>query len=85
MKGFIVASVNKKALRQSVGLESQLIRYTPVMGEDQEAIAKQHQEFFPDYTIIMTMPIDVLKKNIEVIENSIEKQNNTKSQREMVD
>lgn len=68
MKGFIIASVNEQAVKQSIGLESQVIRYTPVMGEDQETITEQFKEAFPDHIVIMTMPIDVLKKNIEVLE-----------------
>lgn len=66
--GFIVASVNKKAIKQSVDLEAQSVRYTPVLAESQEVVIDQFQQAFPDHLIVMTMPVDVLKKNIEIIE-----------------
>lgn len=74
MKGFIVASINKKTLKQSSGMESQLISYRSVMGENQESVMEQYTQSFPDYIVVLIMPVETLKKNIEVFD-SLEKQN----------
>lgn len=67
--GFIIASIHQKAVKQALGLESQIIRYTPVLGNDLESIVEQFQKAFPDHIVVMTMPVDILKKNIEVLES----------------
>jgi hypothetical protein len=74
MKGFIVTSIDKQGLRQSIGLESQIVRYTPVMADSQEAVIEQFEKAYAQHMIVLVMPIDVLKKNIEVVEK-IAKQN----------
>lgn len=65
---FIVASINQKAIRKTVGLESQMIRYTPVLCEKAEDIPVQFAKAFPDDIILMTMPGDILQKNLNYLD-----------------
>ena len=69
MKGFIVASVNKNAIKQNSGLVSEMIKYTPIVCEKEDEIAKAFFTQYPAQTILMTMPIDTLRKHIKSIDD----------------
>lgn len=73
MKGFIVASINKNAIKQSSGLVSEMIKYTPIVCEEELEIKEAFEKQFPYQTILMTMPVETLRKNIEVIDSLAEK------------
>lgn len=75
--GFIIASINKKDIKQAVGLESHVVRYTPVLGDNQEIVLESFKEAFPDHIIVITMPVEALKQNIEVLDSLSQKRKNT--------
>lgn len=68
MIGFIVASVNKNAIKHNTGLINELIKYTPVLCEKEEEINIAFQKQYPLQTILMAMPIETLRKNIQSID-----------------
>lgn len=70
MKGFIIAGISPNAIRQAHGLESQLIKYTPVIAETQEDAVEEFKKECPEILIIMTMPTQILEQNIKVV-NSV--------------
>lgn len=74
MKGFIVASINNKSIKQAAGLEAHLIRYTPVLCESETDIASQFALQLPEQMILMTIPVDILKKNIQVLDEMAARQ-----------
>ena len=65
MKGFIVASINTNSIKQNAGLTSELIKYTPVLCEQEEEINVAFEKQFPAQTMLMSMPIEALRKNIQ--------------------
>lgn len=75
MKGFIVASVNPKLIKQANGLNEQMVRYTSVMCEDAKEIPEQFAKQFPNQTVLLSMPIDALKKNIQLLEQMAKSKN----------
>lgn len=77
MKGFIVASINPKLIKQSSGLDEHMIRYTSVMCENMNEISHQFAKQLPDQTILLTMPLDALKKNIRQLEQLAQSKNIT--------
>lgn len=68
MKGFIVASINKNAIKHNAGLINEMIKYTPVVCEKEEEIQIAFEKQYPAQTILMTMPIETLRKNIQTID-----------------
>lgn len=68
MKGFIVASVNKNAIKQNAGLINEMIKYTPVVCEKESEIQMAFEKQYPAQTILMTMPIDTLRKSLKSID-----------------
>jgi hypothetical protein len=75
MKGFIVASVNPKLIKQSAGLEEQMIRYTSVMCDDVKEIPEQFNKHFPNHTILLTISAATMKKNLQLLEQLAQAQN----------
>ena len=73
MRGFIVASINKNAIKQGSGLVSEVIKYTPIVCEEEAEIKTAFEKQFPNQTILMTMPVETLRKNIAVIDSLAEK------------
>lgn len=71
MKGFIVVSIDPKSIKQSIGLEEHMLRYTSVISEDAKEIPPQFNEHFPNQTILLTIPVDTLKKNIELVDQML--------------
>ena len=63
--GFIVASVTTNSIKQNAGLVSEMIKYTPVLCEGEEEIKIAFDKQFPAQTILMVMPIETLRKNIQ--------------------
>lgn len=69
MKGFIVASINKNAIKHNAGLINEMIKYTPVVCEKESEIQLAFEKQYPAQTILMTMPIETLRKNIQTIDD----------------
>lgn len=69
MKGFIVASINKNAIKHNAGLINEMIKYTPVVCEKESEIKTAFEKQYPSQTILMTMPVDTLRKNIQTIDD----------------
>ena len=69
MKGFIVASINKNAIKQNAGLINEMIKYTPVVCEKESEIKIAFEKQYPAQTILMTMPIETLRKNIQTLDD----------------
>lgn len=69
MKGFIVASINKNAIKHNPGLINEMIKYTPVVCEKESEIQLAFEKQYPAQTILMTMPIETLRKNIQTIDD----------------
>ena len=67
MKGFIVASVDKKALKKLTTIRSDVIKYTPVISID-SMVEKAFVDEFPEHHILFAMPIEEIKSHIAVIE-----------------
>jgi hypothetical protein len=73
MKGFVIASIDPTKLKQSIGLEERMIRYTSVIGKNTQEVATQFLAQMPHEKILLSMPIATLKKRIAEIENAAEK------------
>lgn len=73
MKGFIVASINQNAIKQNAGLINEMIKYTPVVCENESEIMIAFQKQYPNQNILMTMPIETLRKNIQAIDDLMSK------------
>jgi hypothetical protein len=50
-----------------------MIKYTPIVCEEESEIKEAFEKQFPYQTILMTMPVETLRKNIEVIDSLAEK------------
>lgn len=68
MIGFIVASVNKNAIKHNTELINEMIKYTPVLCEKEEEINLAFIKQYPLQTILMAMPIEILRTNIKYID-----------------
>ena len=71
MYGFIVVSVDKKTLNKVTKVDSDCIKYTPVISETQDCVEKDFIKEFPERQFIISMPIEELKKQINFIEKLI--------------
>ena len=68
MKGFIVASVNKNAIKQNAGLINDMIKYTPIVCEKESEMQTAFCKQYPAQTILMSIPIEALRKSLKSID-----------------
>lgn len=69
MKGFIIASINKNSIKHNTGLINEMIKYTPIVCEKESEIKNSFEKQYPSQTILMTIPIGALRKNIQAIDD----------------
>lgn len=68
MQGFIVVSVDKKALKKMTSIQSDSIKYTPVISQTENSVEKAFINEFPGHHLLFAMPIAEIKKHISIID-----------------
>lgn len=75
MKGFIIAHIDMSIANQSEALNEQIVRYTPMVIENEKDLETQFEQHFPTQTILMALPLETMRKNINILDNMVKQHN----------